>query len=146
MYVVGSTAIKQGLSNAGFKVIYDEVMLLTPFLKLLLIICNFKISPVDENVPNVIKRLSNLRPNVKAVYLDFGFNIDFMSLQKCISYIMKNQAIFLVGMLDPVVPFSEFHLIGLTTTTFNPIHHVAWMIFRCSKVRKNNRRNHRSQA
>uniref|UniRef100_A0AAR5PNP8 4-nitrophenylphosphatase n=1 Tax=Dendroctonus ponderosae TaxID=77166 RepID=A0AAR5PNP8_DENPD len=95
IYVAGSTTIKKELSDAGFKVAYDEV------------------SPVCEgNVPNLLKLLSDLRPNVKAVYIDFRFNIDFMILQKCIAYIMKNQALFIVGMLDPVVLFSEFHLIG----------------------------------
>ncbi|XP_030745513.1 4-nitrophenylphosphatase-like [Sitophilus oryzae] len=94
VYIVGVKALKDTIKKSGFKVHEDEG------------------DQVEETIAGVIKAINKLNPKVGAVIMDADLNVSFVKLQRCVEYIKKNNAIFLVGGWDPVLPFADTFLIG----------------------------------
>ncbi|XP_050300087.1 uncharacterized protein LOC126738689 [Anthonomus grandis grandis] len=94
VYVVGFQALKDQIARAGYKVVTE------------------KIGFTHETLEALQEKLNNVEPNVGAVVLDFVVNVDYMGLQKCVQYIQRNNAIFLTGSTDPIVPYRGSNLIG----------------------------------
>ncbi|XP_076252641.1 uncharacterized protein LOC143191452 isoform X2 [Rhynchophorus ferrugineus] len=94
IYVVGFKSLKETLQQAGFRVHDDND------------------DHVEEIPHTIYKSINNINPNVGAVIMDVDVNITFIKMQKCVEYLKKNDAIFLVGGWDPVLPFNTTKLIG----------------------------------
>ncbi|XP_066253953.1 uncharacterized protein [Euwallacea similis] len=94
LYVIGVKAFRNALEQAGFNVVYDEV------------------TPVEETIVSAMGITENIKPNIGAVIIDFSLNVNFFQLQKCVEYIKKNNAIFLVGAWDTAVPLGKNAYIG----------------------------------
>lgn len=97
---------------------------------------------MEETADAIVERMS-LRPNVGAVIVDFVVNINYISLQKCVEYITKNDALFLVGAWDPVIPFRGLNLIGKCNYCVNYVQNFHFFFNRKFTVCKDNHRNHR---
>ncbi|KAL1509041.1 hypothetical protein ABEB36_003845 [Hypothenemus hampei] len=94
VYVIGFETLKDELRKAGFKVVSDELV------------------PIDETVAGVAEMIKNINPNVSAIVVDMSVNLTYNQLQKCVEYIKRNNAQFLTGSWDDLIPFLNFKLIG----------------------------------